>query len=72
MRKLKFDLDPSVARVVAIAILLFFESLLGGLLVILQKGGTPDMQQFVTILSVAGLALITYLLTFLRGEGDAS
>lgn len=68
--KLKFDLDPSLRKVVAIGILIFMESLLGGLLILSQEGTLPSLVQWITILTVAGLALVTYFLTFLRSESE--
>jgi len=62
----RLDLDPTIARVVVIAILLFCESLLGGILVVLNQGTMPTLVQFCTILCVALLTLVTFLLTFFR------
>lgn len=67
---LKVDLDPSLHRVLMIGLLLFFEILLGNLVVLLQDGKMPTEIQTVTILCVAGLQVVTYFLTFLRKEEE--
>jgi len=68
---LKFELDPTVPRVVTIGILLFFEALIGGILVVLNDGAMPTNVQWLTILLVAALTIVTYYLSFLRtGETE--
>jgi len=68
--KLKFDLDPKKNKVILIGVLLFLETLLGNVLVILQSGSLPTPIQGLTILSVASLSLVTYFLAFLRKEQE--
>lgn len=67
---MKVDLDPSYRKVIAIGILLFFETLLGNIVVQLQTGEPPTQLQTLTILCVAGLSLVTYFLTFLKKEEE--
>lgn len=68
--KLKFDLDPKKNKVILIGVLLFLETLLGNVLVILQSGSLPMPIQVLTILCVASLSLVTYFLAFLRKEQE--
>jgi len=66
---MKFDLDPSLTKVAVMGMLLFIETFLGSLLVILNEGKMPSLIQFCTMLAVACLAIVTYFLTFLH-TGD--
>jgi heme A synthase len=65
---MRFDLDPTPLKACIIGILLFLESMCGGLLVILQRGEIPTVLEALTVLMVATLALITYLMAFLHGN----
>jgi len=53
---------------VGIAVLLFVEALCAGIIPITQKGAWPDQFQWVTILLVAVVAAVTYLLSILKGK----
>jgi len=66
----KFDLDPTITRVILIALLEFLIAVLGPTLVILQSGKWPSLIQFATILIVATIALCVYFVTFLKGESE--
>lgn len=66
--KLEFNPDPTLRRVVIIAVLEFIVSFVGGLLILLNEGQFPTAIQWATILCVALLALAVYFLTFLRKE----
>jgi len=72
VKKLKFDLDPTIGKVIGIGLLLFFEALLGGFLLILQRGTQPTWLEIATVLCIAGISIVTYFLTFLRGEVEES
>ena len=65
---IKFDLDPTVPKVVLIGICIFIEALIGGILVITNEGKMPNPIQWLTILCVATLATVLHFSTFLRGE----
>ena len=64
--RLDFNTDPSTARVAAIAILLFFEALIPAVLTIPSEGEMPTDVQWLTIILIAALQLVTFLSTFLR------
>lgn len=66
---MKFDLDPTVPKVVIIAILLFVETVCLATYAILMTGRLPTDVECLTILFGAVLPLLTYLLTFL-GFGE--
>ena len=69
---MRFDLDPTPIKALIIGILLFMESLCGGVLIILQRSEMPNLIEVLTVLMVAALTLITYLLAFVRqGEAEA-
>lgn len=63
---LKFELDPTLPRVLVIGILMFFEALLIPIYAKLQSGAYPTELEFVTYLVAAVLILITYLLAFVK------
>lgn len=65
---LKFDLDPTVPRVLIIAILLFAEALLIPSYTILQGGRMPTQIEWLTFLFGAFIQLITFLMAFVKGE----
>ena len=65
---MRFDLDPTLTRVVLIGVLLFLEAFIGGGIVILTEGNMPTPTQWLTIIFVAALTIVTYFLSFLRGE----
>ena len=62
---LKFDLDPTVPRVVIIGILLFVEALVLPAYTILQTGEVPTEVQWMMFFVGAVLQLVTYLLSFM-------
>jgi len=64
--KTRFDLDPTIPKVVFIALLLFLESLFGNMLLILQNNRMPTAVEALTLVMIAGLVIVTYLMTFLR------
>jgi len=64
--KTRFDLDPTIPTVVFIALLLFLESLFGNMLLILQNNRMPTAVEALTLVMIAGLVIVTYLITFLR------
>jgi len=66
--KMKFDLDPTVPRVVIVAILLFFEPLLIATIAITATGRMPTEVEMLTILLTAMLAVVTYLMGFMKVE----
>lgn len=69
---MKFDLDPTPKKAAIIAILLFCEALIGGLLVVYQDpnmvGDIPTIAQMVTILGTAAATLVSYLLGFMKRD----
>ena len=65
---MKFDLDPTVPRVVIIAILLFLEALLIPAYTILQQGRMPTDIEWLTFVFGAILQLVTFLMAFIKGE----
>ena len=70
MNKTKVDFDPTPRKVLLIALLLFIESLLGAIVIQAQEGSFPTPIQWMVIVCVAGLQLVTYLLEFLRSEEE--
>lgn len=68
MKKPKFDLDPTVPRVVIIAILLFIEALMIPAYTILQQGRMPTDIEWLTFMFGAVLQLVTFLMAFVKGE----
>lgn len=66
--KMKFDLDPTVPRVVIVGILIFLEALIVPLIALTSRGVEPTMLELCTILLVALLALVTYLMSFFKVE----
>ena len=65
---LKFNLDPSLSRVVLTALLEFAIVSLGAVLVLLQEGNMPNEIQIVTIVVMASLGLLTSLQQFVKLE----
>lgn len=65
---LKFNLDPSLSRVVVTALLEFAIVSLGAVLVLLQEGNMPNEIQIVTIVVMASLGLLTSLQQFVKVE----
>jgi hypothetical protein len=57
-------------KLAIIAILLFVESLIAGVIPITQEGKWPNEFQMVTILLVAILAAVTYAISILKGTKD--
>jgi len=66
--KVKLDLDPTVPRVVIIGMLIFLEALIVPLIALTSRGVEPTMLELCTILLVALLALVTYLMSFFHIE----
>lgn len=66
---MRIDLDPTPERAVLIGVLLFLESLIGGLLTLLQNTSDPTLNQLLIVILVACLQLVTFLSAFLR-TGD--
>lgn len=62
---IKFDLDPTVPRVVIIALLLFAEGFCIPAYTITQQGRFPEPVEWVTFVFGAAIQVVTYLLTFL-------
>ena len=67
---MKVDFDPTPRKVLLIALLLFLESLLGAVIIQAQEGNFPTPLQWMVIVCVAGIQLVTYLLEFLRSEEE--
>jgi len=65
---LKFDLDPTWKRVVAIAVIEFLLFLINGLSIILSEGKEPTTIQIIIILLSASSGLLFYVLTFIKTE----
>jgi heme/copper-type cytochrome/quinol oxidase subunit 4 len=68
---LQFNLDPTVPKVVIIAILIFFEGIAINAYAITQTGRFPAPIEWTTYLLAAFIQLITYLVTFLKSEEKA-
>ena len=62
---LKFDLDPSVGKAVAIAICIFLLTFVAGVEVVVALGESPSEVQILASLCSATTATVTYLLGFL-------
>lgn len=67
---MKFDLDPTLPKVIVIAILLFVETVCLATYAILLTGRLPTDVECLTVLFGAVLPLVTYLLTFLGFEKE--
>lgn len=67
-KKLRIDLDPTVPRVLIIAILLFVEALCIPAYTILQTNAMPTDIQWLTFLFGAIIQLVTFLMAFVKGE----
>lgn len=67
-KKLRIDLDPTVPRVLIIAILLFVEALCIPAYTILQTNAMPTAIQWLTFLFGAIIQLVTFLMAFVKGE----
>lgn len=68
--KLKFDLDPTVPRVVIIAVLLFVEALAIPAYSVLMTGQMPSEVQWFAFVFGAVLQVVTYLLGFMGVERE--
>ncbi len=66
--KVKFDLDPTVPRVVIIAALLFIEAICLPAYVVLQQGRMPNDIEWMMFVVAAIIQVVTYLLSFLGTE----
>lgn len=65
---MRFDTDPSFQRIIITGFLLFLQCLLGLVVVQLEEGELPTDIQWFTMLCIASLLLVTYLIEFLKGE----
>lgn len=63
---LRFDLDPTITKVVLIALLLFAEGIALSIYAILLQQRYPTVLEIVTFSIGAFIQLVTYFLTFLR------
>jgi len=61
----KFDLDPTVPRVVIIAALLFLEGFCIPAYTVTQQGRFPEPVEWLTFVFGAAIQVGTYLLSFL-------
>jgi len=68
--KMKLDLDPTIPRVVIVGMLIFLEALIVPLIALTSRGVEPTMLELFTILLVALLALVTYLMSFFHVESE--
>lgn len=68
--RLKFDLDPTVPRVVIIAVLLFVEALAIPAYSILMTNQMPTEVQWFAFIFGALLQVVTYLLGFMGMQRD--
>ena len=65
---MRFDLAPTIPRVLIIAILLFAEAFLVPVLTTLQLNRMPTDIEWFTYLVTAAIQLITFLMAFVKGE----
>lgn len=63
---IRMTLTPTPMRIVIIGLLMAAESILGGLLIILQEGTLPNEIQMVTLIVVALMTIITFYMAFLK------
>lgn len=70
IRSIRFDLDPKIDKVICIGVLMFLESIAGGLLIIFQGGRSPSFPECMTVFLTASIVLISYLLVFLRTDEE--
>ena len=68
----KLNLDPSVPKVVVIAILLFFEGFCIPAYTITQQGRFPEPIEWTAFFFGAIIQVVTYLLTFLGYKTEKS
>jgi len=69
---IRMTLTPTPVRVLMIGLLMALESILGGLLIVLQSGRLPNEVEMTTLITVALLTVITFFMAFLRtGEAPA-
>lgn len=66
--KIAFNADPTLQRVVLIALLLMAEAIFISLGVIFSQDRMPTEYELGAILTTAGVQLVTYILTFLKKE----
>jgi phage shock protein PspC (stress-responsive transcriptional regulator) len=62
---IKFDLDPTIPKVVIIAMLIFIEGFAIPAYTITYQGRMPEPVEWITFLFGAVIQVCTYLLTFL-------
>jgi phage shock protein PspC (stress-responsive transcriptional regulator) len=62
---IKFDLDPTIPRVVIIALLLFLEGFCIPAYTITVQGRFPEPVEWLTFFFASVIQVATYLLTFL-------
>jgi len=70
VRNIKFDLDPTVTRVALTAVLLFLQTLLGLYIAFMKSGEALLLEDIILMLAISGLAVVTLLQTFLKGETE--
>jgi heme/copper-type cytochrome/quinol oxidase subunit 4 len=68
---LKTTLDPTIPKVVIIAILLFLEGFCIPAYTITQQGRFPEPVEWMTFMLGAVIQLVTYLLTFLGWKTES-
>jgi len=66
MIRLRINVDPTLRRVLSIAILLVAKDITTGLLIYTQQGAMPTIAELSTILLSAILSLVIFLLAFLQ------
>jgi len=67
---MKFDLDPTIPRVVAVAVVIFLTAFLTPLYAIVQGGDFPTTLQLLTFLIGAVLVVVEYWATFIKGDSS--
>jgi heme/copper-type cytochrome/quinol oxidase subunit 4 len=63
---MRFDLDPTIPKVVIIAVLLFIEGFSIPAYTVIQQGRMPDPVEWIAFLLAAVIQLCTFLLTFVK------
>lgn len=68
---MKFELDPTPRRVVMIALLLFIEALVGGILALYNANPAmefPDIGQMMPVIMTSIAVFASYLLGFMKRD----
>lgn len=63
---MKFDLDPTVPRVVIVGVLIFLEALLIPAYTVLQQGRMPTEIEWTMFIFGAMIQLVTFLMAFIK------